>query len=148
MGFTSAQETDADHLSVFRERIAAFDWNTPPSEPRIGADGIRILPKGYAVEGGHTYRLMVGRPTSIVVDVPLGMRLIYQGFAISSGPWGGHLYATYLDEGSGGEFMLDHTTGQDRAYYVQIPAGATEPPNDVILRFRSLLASIRVQPLP
>ena len=148
MGFTSAQETDADHLSVFRERIAAFDWNTPPSEPRIGADGIRILPKGYAVEGGHTYRLMVGRPTSIVVDVPLGMRLIYQGFAISSGPWGSNLYATYLDEASGGTFALDPTTGEDRAYYVPIPEGATEPPNDVILRFRSLLDSIRVQPLP
>ena len=37
--------------------------------------------------------------------------------------------------------------GEDRAYYV-IPEGATEPPNDVILRFRSLLDSIRVQPLP
>ena len=147
-GFTSAQEADADYLDAFRERIGAFDWNAPPNEPVIGPDGIRILPDGPAVDGGHTYRLAVGSPTSVVMDVPLGMRIVYVGSAISSGPWGGHLYATYVDEASGGEFMLDPTTGEDRAYYVPIPEGATEPPNDVVLRFRSLLDSIRVQPLP
>ena len=137
------------HFEIRRFRgEGTYDWNAPPNEPVIGPDGIRILPDGYPVEGGHTYRLIVGRPTSIVIDLPLGMRLIYQGFAISSGPWGSNLYATYLDEASGGTFALDPTTGEDRAYYVPIPEGATEPPNDVILRFRSLLDSIRVQPLP
>ena len=147
-GFTSAQQADADYLDAFRGRIGAFDWNAPPNEPVIGPDGIRILPDGPAVDGGHTYRLADGSPTSVVMDVPVGMRIAYVGSTISSGPWGGHLYATYVDEASGGEFMLDPTTGEDRAYYVPIPEGATEPPNDVVLRFRSLLDSIRVQPLP
>ena len=137
------------HFEIRRFRgEGTYDWNAPPNEPVIGPDGIRILPDGPAVDGGHTYRLAVGSPTSVVMDVPVGMRIVYVGSAISSGPWGSNLYATYLDEASGGTFALDPTTGEDRAYYVPIPEGATEPPNDVILRFRSLLDSIRVQPLP
>ena len=147
-GFTMAQQNGTEYFNQFRDRVIAFIWNDPPSEPRIGADGIRILPKGYAVEGGHTYRLIVGRPTSIVIDVPLGMRLIYQGFAISSGPWGSNLYASYLDEASGSSLGLDPTTGQLAAYYVPTPDGETEPPSDVVARFDVLIASIREQPLP
>ncbi len=146
-GFTAAQESDSSYFDDARDNVAAFGWNNPPSEPDIGADGIRILPEGYPVDGGHTYRLTEwSYPTSIVVDVPAGMRLMMStGFS-----WGSHggLLVTYRDQKSGSILWLDPQHGHDVGYYVPTPEGETEPPSDVVMRFESLIASIREQALP
>ena len=125
-----------------RGNTTTFGWNNPPSEPHIGPDGVRILPYRYAVDGGHTYRL--NSRTSIVIDVPLGMRLIRARVGLSSS---GGLYATYVDAVSGGDFSLYASTGDGVDYYIPTPDGETEPPADVVARFEALIASIREQPL-
>ncbi len=130
------------YFDEMRGNTTTFGWNNPPSEPHIGPDGVRILPSRYAVEGGHTYRL--NSRTSIVVDVPLGMRLIRATVALVNGG----LYATYIDAVSGGDFSLYASDGDEVHYYVPTPEGETEPPADVVARFEALIASIREQPLP
>ena len=147
-GSTTTQRSDPTYFDEMRDWVATFDWNDdPPNQPEIGADGIRIMPVGYAVEGGHTYRLpdTWGRPTSIVIDVPAGMRLINPGHAvISHGP----AWATYVDEATGTSLRLEEGTGRHASYRVEIPEGETEPPGDVIARFETLIASIREELLP
>ena len=145
-GFTEAQTVDPNYFNDFRDRVAAFGWdNDPPSEPHIGPDGIRIVPYKYAAEGGHTYRLLGrSRPTSIVIDVPAGMRLIYLGFPHSHGP----ILATYEDEATGSLLFMSPYTGRHAVYRVKTPEGWVEPPADVAARFEALIASIREQPLP
>ncbi len=145
-GFTEAQTVGPNYFNDFRDRVAAFGWdNNPPSEPHIGPDGIRIVPYKYAAEGGHTYRLLGrSRPTSIVIDVPAGMRLIYLGFPHSHGP----ILATYEDEATGSLLFMSPYTGRHAVYRVKTPEGWVEPPADVAARFEALIASIREQPLP
>ena len=145
-GFTEAQTVDPNYFNDFRDYVVAFGWaDDPPSKPEIGPDGIRIMLHQYPVEGGHTYRLLGrSRPTSIVIDVPAGMRLIDHGMMISHGP----ALATYEDEVTGSHLWLSPYTGRHFGYHVETPAGETERPADVAARFEALIASIREQPLP
>ena len=145
-GSTAAQRSDPDHFDEMRDWYAVFGWgDTPPNEPIIGPDGIRIMPYRYAAEGGHTYRLNGrGRPTSIVIDVPLGMRLIFVGIPLSHGS----ALATYVDEATDSFLVLNPYTGRNAGYRVKVPEGETEPPSDVVARFEALIASIREVPLP
>ena len=145
-GATAAQRSDPTYFDERRDRYAVLGWDDrPPSEPEIGPDGIRIMPYQYAAEGGHTYRLDGdARPTSIVIDVPSGMRLIFAGIPLSHGP----ALATYIDEATGSFLVLNPYTGRYAGYRVEIPEGETEPPSDIIARFEALIASIREVPLP
>ena len=146
-GATAAQQGDPAYFDEWRDRYAVFGWDDrPPSEPEVGTDGIRIMPYQYAAEGGHTYRLTNrwGRPTSIVIDVPAGMRLIEHGALWSHGP----TRNTYEDQISGSSIRLDPYTGQHIDSHIKTPEGETEPPADVVARFEALIASIREAPLP
>ena len=145
-GATAAQRSDPAYFDEWRDRYAVFGWDDrPPSEPEIGPDGIRIMPYQYAAEGGHTYRLDGdARPTSIVIDVPAGMRLVFAGIPLSHGP----ALATYIDEATGSFLVLNPYTGRYAGYRVEIPEGETEPPSDAVARFEALIASIREIPLP
>ena len=146
-GSTTTQRSDLTYFDEWRDRYAVFGWNnTPPSEPESGADGIRIMPAGYPVQGGHTYRLAVwGNPTPILINVPEGMQLIEIGAVLVSD---GTVYTTYIDETSGSSLSLDPFTGLRASYYVQVSEGETEPASDVTARFETLIASIREVPLP
>ena len=146
-GSTAEQQADPIHFDEWRDRYVAFGWdNKPPSEPDIGSDGIRILPFGYSVEGGRTYRLNLGAsPSDVLIDIPVGMRLAWVAGIL---PFGDITYHAYLDEVSGGELLLDAYTGRNGAYSVPTAAGETEPPADVVARFKALIDSMRVEPLP
>ena len=142
-GFTATQTADSGYLDDARANIAVFNWGDAPSAPRIGPDGIRVLPNGYAVEGGHTYRLQgLGGPTSILIDVPSGMRLRQSGRA-----WGsdGRSYATFVDEQSGARLVLDPHSGEQIGSYIRTRNGIEPPPAEVIARFDALAASARAQ---
>ena len=151
-----AQANDPDHFANYRDRYVAFGWEDhPPNEPRIGADGIRIMPYRYAAEGGHTYRLHTSaRRTSpsIVIDVPAGMRLIYHG-----SPAPGNPFATLRDETTGAFLFLDLDAGRLGDYhpfagrlggYVETLEDGTPLPAEVLARFKAIIASIRELPLP
>ena len=153
---TEAQANDPDHFANYRDRYVAFGWeDDPPNEPRIGADGIRIMPYRYAAEGGHTYRLHTSaRPTSpsIVIDVPAGMRLIYHG-----SPAPGNPFATLRDETTGAFLVVDLDAGRLGDYhpfagrlggYVETLEDGTPLPAEVLARFKAIIASIRKLPLP
>ena len=143
-GVAAARSGDAgSYFDESRDNYATFSWGDPPNAPLVGPDGIRIMPGRYPAEGGHTYRLLEGGP--IVIDVPAGMRLSFGSAALTSN---GTISATYVDEVTGGLLLLDPVTGLDVAYYVETPAGETEPPADVVARFKALIASIREVPLP
>ena len=114
-----------------------------PSALRVGADGIRILPYQYAVEGGHTYRLDSWTP--IVMDVPAGMRLKFVSVVLTSN---GTAYATYVDEVSGSKLSLNPDTGRNAYYHVPTPDGETEPSADIVAHMEAVIASIRELPLP
>ena len=145
-GSTAAQRSDPAYFNEWRDRYTVFSWDDrPPNEPEIGPDGIRIMPYRYAAEGGHTYRLDGrGRPTSIVIDVPLGMRLIFVGIPLSHSS----ALATYVDEATDSFLVLNPYTGRNAGYRVKVPEGEVEPPSDVVARFEALIASIREVPLP
>ena len=145
-GSTTAQRSDPNYFNEARSRHAVFGWeDTPPNEPEIGPDGIRIIPYKYAAEGGRTYRLQ-GRvqPTSLVIDVPAGMRLTLLGMPHSHGP----TIATYEDKASGTFLFMSPYTGRYATYRMKTPDGWTDPPEDVAARFEALIASIREVPLP
>ena len=131
------------YFNESRDTLATFGWDPPPNEPRVGADGIRILPGGYPAVGGHTYRLHEQGP--IVVDVPADMRLLSGSFALQSDGTG---YATYFDDASGFIMGLNPHTGEYAAYRVETPQGEAEPTADMIARFEALMDSIREVPLP
>ena len=145
-GSTTAQRGDPTYFDEWRDRYAVFGWeDDPPNEPEIGPDGIRILPYQYAVEGGHTYRLRgTARPTSLVIDVPTGMQLIFHGMPHSHGP----TIATYEDKASGTFLFMSPYTGRYATYRMETPDGWTDPPEDVAAWFEALIASIREVPLP
>ena len=145
-GSTTAQRSDPNYFDERRDRYAFFGWeDDPPNEPEIGPDGIRILPYKHAVGGGHTYRLngRGGQPSSIVIDVPVGMRLI----ALGGAGWNSTI-ATYEDEASGVFLFMSPYTGRHATYRMKTPDGWTDPPEDVAARFEALIASIREVPLP
>ena len=133
------------YFNESRDTLATFGWDPPPNEPRVGADGIRILPGRYPAEGGRTYRLMEwDHPTPIVIDVPDGMRLITRGGLWSHGPT---LY-TYVDEATGSTLWLEPQTGLHADYSVQTPDGREGLAAAVAARFDAIIASIRKLPLP
>jgi hypothetical protein len=144
---SAAQQSDPNYLDGFRRNVAWFGWDDPPSKPVIGPDGIRVMPYRYAVEGGHTYRL-VGRagPTRIVIDVPTGMRLTEVGSLLQGN---GGMITAYADEESAGAFFwLNPSTGLRANYHVPTPVGANGPPSEVVARFADLIDSVREQALP
>ena len=145
-GVAAAGASNAkSYFNEFRDTLATFGWDPPPNEPRVGADGIRILPGRYPAEGGRTYRLMEwGYPTPIVIDVPAGMRLITRGGLWSHGPT---LY-TYVDEATGSTLWLRPYTGQRAGYSVETPDSEKALAADVAARFDAIIASIREVPLP
>ena len=133
------------YFNESRGALATFGWDPPPNEPRVGADGIRILPGRYPAEGGHTYRLMEwDHPTPIVIDLPAGMRLITRGGLWSHGPT---LY-TYVDEATGSSLWLEPQTGLYADYSVRTPDGREGLAAAVAARFDAIIASIRKLPLP
>ena len=145
-GRAGAEQRDSSFFDDFRSNEAWFLWDDPPSEPKVGSDGIRIMPFGYYVDGGHTYRLTgLAGPTAIVVNVPSGMRLKEVGAAWQSG---GYLIVSYKDESSGRILWLDPSTGTPSGFDDLPYEGETEPPPDVVARFESIIASIRERPLP
>ena len=145
-GATAAQQGDPAYFDEWRDRYAFFGWEAdPPNAPEIGPDGIRILRYKHAADGGHTYRLYGrGRPTSLVVDVPSGMRLIDLGAPRSYGP----ALNTYEDEVSGSFLWLSPYTGRHAGYLMRTSDGWANPPADVVARFEALISSIREAPLP
>ena len=145
-GSTTAQRSDPNYFDERRDWYAFFGWeDDPPHEPEIGPDGIRILPYQYAVQGGHAYRLRgTARPTSLVIDVPTDMQLIFHGMPHSHGP----TIATYEDKASGTFLFMSPYTGRYATYRMETPDGWTDPPEDVAARFEALIASIREVPLP
>ncbi len=144
-GFTADEERSADYFDEFRDWHVVFDWDDPPSQPTIGLDGIRIMPDGYPVDGGHTYRLWGWRPSSIVLDVPEGLRLKELGAAWQSH---GGLRVTYVDMNTGVRVALNPNTGRNANYWVPRRDGVTIPPESVLNKFDDLLDSIRRQPAP
>ncbi|MCY4619639.1 MAG: fibronectin type III domain-containing protein [Chloroflexi bacterium] len=140
-GLTPAQLSDTNNLDHVRKSDTYFDWNDPPNVPRIGPDGIRILPFGFEVEAGRSYRL--GPSSPIVIDVPEGMRFIFVGVMLDSAG----VYATYLDRASGGDISMSPTTGEDAYFSVPIPQGKLVAPPEAVGRFQALIASIRKVPL-
>jgi len=148
-GLTPEQQQDPSSFTRFRDRFAALQWNQLlPNEPEIGPDGIRILLTRVAVEGGHTYRLRVGEPTDVLIDIPVGMRLKYTGYAMAFTRSGTFLYANYIDLASGGFLGLDPVSGDDPSYFVPLAAGQLQPSPEARSRFEALIDSIRTVPLP
>ena len=126
-----------------RGRLSSLDWGPPPSEPIIGADGIRILPHRYPVEGGHTYRIRdydgVGW---VVFDAPADMRLIYTG---SAEEFGGHITVSLKDEASGAILAVDYDTGEEVGRYIPKDYGSNGETREVGALFDEIIASARVQ---
>ena len=141
----TAQDSCMAPVSV-RGSYDRLIWGPPPSEPRIGADGMRILPTDYPVEGGHTYRLSYyGSSGRIVIDVPAGMRLIYHGVPDEEDSWGTRI-AFFEDEMSGAELALDFDSGEDDGRYFPPEYGSSGETRDVDALFDAIIASARVQP--
>ena len=126
---------------------ASYDrliWGPPPSEPRIGTDGIRILPVDYPVAGGHTYRLSdYGSLGRVVIDVPAGMRLIYTGGGEN---FDGTITVDLMDEESGAVLLIDFATGSEAGRYVPAEHIASGETRDVDALFNAIVASARRQP--
>ena len=139
---TPAQLDDPDYFDDVRDRLIRFYWDDyPPSQPRIGPDGVRILPIGYPVEGGHTYRLSdVGY--GFVIDVPAGMRLIYQGIVDEQDP-GGYWTAFLEDEASGASLALDYPSGEYVGRYIPPEYGSSGDTRDIDALFDAIVASVR-----
>ena len=128
-------------VGVSYERLI---WGPPPSEPRIGPDGIRILPVDYPVVGGHTYRLSdYGLPGRVVIDVPAGMRLIYTGGGEN---FGGTTTVDLMDEESGAVLLIDFATGNEAGRYVPAEHSTSGETRDVDALFDAIVASARIQP--
>ena len=142
---TPAQLDDPDHFAEARDWFISFYWEDhPPSQPKIGSDGIRILPTDYPVEGGHTYRLSdYGAPSRIVIDVPASMRLIYTGGGENSD---GTTSVTLMDEASRAVLLLAFGTGSEQARYVPPEYSASGETRDVGALFDAISASARRQP--
>ena len=118
----------------------------PPSEPRIGADGIRILPVHYPVEGGHTYRISdYGSPGWIVIDIPAGMRLTYTGGGLNSDAT---TTVTLEHEASGATLFLKFGTGSEEGRYIPTEPSSSAETQDVGALFDAIVESARRQPLP
>ena len=135
----TAQDSCTGPVSV-RGLYYRLIWGPAPSEPRIGADGIRILPTDYPVEGGRTYRLSdYGSPGRIVIDVPAGMRLIDRGV---SEEWTAFLQ----DEASGAVLGLDFYSGEDVGRHIPPEYDTSSAARDVGALFDAIAASARRQP--
>ena len=124
----------------------ALIWGTPPGEPRIGADGIRILPVDYPVEGGHTYRISdYGSPGPIVIDIPAGMQLTYTGGGLNSDAT---TQVDLMDEASGAGLSVSFWTGEEIGRYIPTESGSSAETRDVGALFDAIVESARRQPLP
>ena len=135
------------HFNSRRDGRASLVWNSiPPNEPKIGPDGIRIIPFGYRVEGGHTYRLTIlGQPTPFVIDVPVGMSLIdFGGFVPSDGPF----MISYEDVVSDATLFMDPYDIESAVYFKFIDGVHEELHPDLVATFEAILASHREAPLP
>ena len=135
------------HFNSRRDGRASLVWNSiPPNEPKIGPDGIRIIPFGYRVEGGHTYRLTIlGQPTPFVIDVPVGMSLIdFGGFVPSDGPF----MLSYGDVVSDATLFMDPYDIESAVYFKFIDGVHEELSPDLVATFEAILASHREAPLP
>jgi len=131
-------------LNRVRSKFTWIEWNdNPPSEPDIGPDGIRVMPTYYAVSGGHSYRLAASSP--VVIEVPAEMRLRKGASMLQSD---GSVYTTFVDESSNGNFSIDPDSGTGAAYWVPVPDGARQPPPNVVARFKALVSSVKLVPLP
>lgn len=119
-------------------------WGPPPSEPRIGPDGLRIFPTDYPVESGRTYRVGPGS-YGFVIDVPAGMRLIYRGTSSEDSP-GGNWTAYFEDEASGAALALDYSSGEDVGRYIPPEYDSSGETRDVDALFDAIIASFREQP--
>ena len=121
-------------------------WGSPPGEPRIGADGIRILPVHYPVEGGHAYRISdYGTPGPIVIDIPAGMRLTYTGGGLNSD---GTTTVTLKHEASGAALFLTFGTGSEEGRYIPAEHDSSAETQDVGALFDAIVESARYQPQP
>ena len=124
----------------------ALIWGTPPGEPRIGADGIRILPVDYPVEGGHTYRISdYGSPGWIVIDIPAGLQLTYTGGGLNSDAT---TTVTLEHEASGATLFLKFGTGSEEGRYIPTEPSTSAEIQDVGALFDAIVESARRQPLP
>jgi len=124
----------------------ALIWGTPPGEPRIGADGIRILPVDYPVEGGHTYRISdYGSPGWIVIDIPAGLQLTYTGGGLNSDAT---TTVTLEHEASGATLFLKFGTGSEEGRYIPTEPSSSAETQDVGALFDAIVESARRQPLP
>ena len=146
-GVAAAQAGNAkSYFDESRGNLATFISGDPPNAPRVGPDGIRIIPTRYPAKGGHTYRLLgLGGRAPIVIDIPEGMLLTSHPML-----WGSEtgFRVWFRDEASGASFSLNPNTGENAYYFVPTPDGETEPPADVVAQMEAIIASIREVPLP
>ena len=141
----TAQDACTAPVSV-RGSYDRLIWGPAPNEPSIGSDGIRILPTGYPVEGGRTYRISdYGSPGRVVIDVPAGMRLIYTGGGENSG---GVIQIDLIDEVSGARLSLTFGTGEELGRRIPTEQGSDGETRDIGALFDAIVASARVQPEP
>ena len=139
---SAAQRNDPDYFNRARGYLAKIELEDPSLH--VGADGVRLL--SYEIEGGHTYRMVgFGKPTRIVVDVPSGMRLIYEGGIMYTD---GRLTETFVDAVSGWAVTLSPFHVWDAYCHAPTSDGRVEQHSDASARCEALIDSIRVSPLP
>ena len=114
-----------------------FRWGPPPPH-RVGADGIAVMRGGQPAEGGRAYRVS----STLVIDVPAGMRLIYTGSARDNT---GTLAIGLKDEESGSWLALDPWIGFELGRTI-IASGASGSSRDVGALFDAIVASSRTAP--
>ena len=114
-----------------------FRWGPPPPH-RVGADGIAVMRGGQPAEGGRAYRVS----STLVIDVPAGMRLIYTGSARDNT---GTLALGLKDEESGSWLALDPWIGFELGRTI-IASGASGSSRDVGALFDAIVASSRTAP--
>ena len=118
-GVTYEYNACLDATGEFRVGVGAdieFRWGPPPPL-RVGSDGIPYMRGGQPVEGGRTYRLS----STLVIDVPEGMRLIYRYATLNSD---GTNSVSLKDEESGSLLSLDAWSGAERGRRI-IASGAS-----------------------
>ena len=123
--YTNACRDAAGHFKVSAGADIEFRWGPPPPL-RVGSDGIPYMRQGQPL-GSGTYRLS---PT-LVIDVPAGMRLIYEGWVLVSDG------TVTKDEESGSRLGLHGWSGEEHGRLIKA-SGASR---DVGALFDAIVAS-------
>ena len=104
-GVTYAAHGCSSSGTIEADAAIEFRWGPPPPL-ELGADGVPWARRGQPLEGGSAYRVS----SSLVVDVPSGMTLVYRGWALNDN---GTVTARLEDEESGSLLRVDGFTGEE-----------------------------------